>query len=152
MRKSEQRAAGPPSKPEDYYRVNTFFTSLDKVLAETENQFLGYDQDVLCTLSDVTLSDSPASDSFGLVAGHYNFDKELIQGYQCLFNPFKKTHVKISIKGAAEVIDMLHENSLYEITPKFLKVVTMHFGRHSHNIMLSRMFVQQTPAVEDLPS
>ena len=27
-------AAGSPSKPEDYHRVNTLFTSLDKVLAE----------------------------------------------------------------------------------------------------------------------
>ena len=31
-------AAGPPTKPEDYHRVNTFFTFLDKVLAEIENR------------------------------------------------------------------------------------------------------------------
>ena len=37
-------AAGPPLKPEDYHRVNTFFTSLDKVLAEIENRFSGNDQ------------------------------------------------------------------------------------------------------------
>ena len=48
-------AAGPPSKPEDYHNVNTFFTTLDKVLAEIENQFSGNDQDVLCALGDVTL-------------------------------------------------------------------------------------------------
>ena len=35
-------------------RVNTFFTSLDKVLAEIENQFSRNDQDVLCALGDVT--------------------------------------------------------------------------------------------------
>ena len=29
------------------------------------------DQDVLCALGDVTKSDSPASDSFDLVAGYY---------------------------------------------------------------------------------
>ena len=43
------------SKPEDYHRVNTFFTSLDKILAEMENRFSGNDQDVLCTLGDITL-------------------------------------------------------------------------------------------------
>ena len=48
------RAAGPPSKPEDYHRTNTFFTSLDKVLGETENRFSGNDQDVLCALGNVT--------------------------------------------------------------------------------------------------
>ena len=41
-------AAGLPSKPEDYHRVNTLFTSLDKVLAEIEDRFSGNDQVVLC--------------------------------------------------------------------------------------------------------
>ena len=86
-------ATGPPSKPEDYHRVNTFFTSLDKVLSKIENRFNGNDQDVLCALGDVTLSDSPASDSFDLVAGYYNLDKEVPQVDQRLFNRFKKTHV-----------------------------------------------------------
>ena len=54
------------------YRVNTFFTSLDKVLAEIEDRFSGNDQDVFCALGDVTKSDSPASDSFDLIAGYYN--------------------------------------------------------------------------------
>ena len=119
-------AAGPPLKPEDYnyHRVNTIFTSLDKVLAEIENRFSGNDQDVLCALGDVTLSDSPASDSFDLVAGYYNFDKEL-QADQRLFNRFKKTHIEKSIKTAAGFIDVLHENSLYEITPEFSKVASI---------------------------
>ena len=52
-------AAGPPSKPEDYHSVNTFFSTLDKVLAEIENQFSGNDQDVLCALGDVTLESFP---------------------------------------------------------------------------------------------
>lgn len=118
-------AAGPSSKPEDYHRVNTFFTSLDKVLAKIENRFCGNDQDVLCALGDVTLSDSPARGSFDLIPGYYNFEKELLQAYQCLFNWFKKTHVEKSIKTAAEVIDVLHENSLYEITPEFWKVASI---------------------------
>ena len=87
-------AAGTPSKPEDYHRVDTFFTSLDKVLAEIENRLSRNDQDVLCALSDVTLSNSPASDCFDIVAGYYNFDKELLQADQRLFNRFKKTHVE----------------------------------------------------------
>lgn len=86
--------AGPPSKPGDYHRVNTFFTSLDRVLAEIENRFSGNDQDVLCALGDVTISDSPARGSFDLVAGYYNFDKELLQANQRLFNRFKKTPVE----------------------------------------------------------
>ena len=120
----------------------------DKVLAEIENRFSGNDQDVLRALGDVTLSDFRASDSFDLpvVAGYYNFDKELLQADQRLFNRFKKTYVEKAIKTLAEVV--LHEKSLYEITPEFSKVASI-FGRHFRNIMLSGTFVQQTPAVKD---
>ena len=83
------------------------------------------DQDVLCALGDVSKSDSPASDSFDLVAGYYNFDKELLQADQHLFNRFKKIHVEKSIKTAAEVIDVLHENTLYEIAPELSKVASV---------------------------
>ena len=60
------RTAPSPSKPEDCHRFSTFITSLDKVLTEIENGFGGNDQDVLCALGDITLSDSPTSDSFDL--------------------------------------------------------------------------------------
>ena len=63
-------AAGSPSKPEDYHRVNTLFTSLDKVLAEIEDLFSGNDQVVLCD--------------------YYNFDKKLLHGDQRLFSRFKR--------------------------------------------------------------
>jgi len=53
---SVTNAAPPLSKPEDYHRVNTFFTSLDKILAEIENRFSGNDQDVLCALGDIIVS------------------------------------------------------------------------------------------------
>ena len=55
-------AAPPPSKPEDCHRINTFFTTLDKVLTEIENGFGGNDQDVLCVLGDITPSDLPSSE------------------------------------------------------------------------------------------
>ena len=60
-----------------------------------------------------------------------NFDKELLQADQHLFNRFKKIPVEKSIKTAAEVIDALHENTLYEIAPEFSKV-GVRFGRHSY--------------------
>ena len=91
-------------------------------MAEIESRFSGNDQDVLCGLGDVTLSDSLASDSFDLVAGYYNFHKEPLQAFQRLFYRFKKSHVEKSIKTAAKVINVLHENSLYEMTPGFSKV------------------------------
>ena len=41
------------------------------------------------------------------------------------FRTFKKIHFEKSIKTAAEVIDALHENTLYEIAPEFSKVVSV---------------------------
>ena len=67
------------SKPEDFRRVNTYFTSLDKVLAEIEARFGGNDQEVLCALGDITLSDSPAIRSFNLVSSYYSLDRDLLQ-------------------------------------------------------------------------
>ena len=66
----------------------------------------------------------PTIDSFDLVAGYCNFDRELLEADQHLFNQFKKTHVEKSIKTAAEVIDALCKNNLHEITPEFSKVAS----------------------------
>ena len=101
-------AAGPPSKPEDYHRVNTFIISLDKVLAEAENRCSENDQDVLCVLGDVSLSVPPPVIALTYIvdAGYYNFDKELLLADQHLFNRFNKTHVENSIKTAAEALLM----------------------------------------------
>ena len=57
------------------------------------------------------------SDSFDLVARYYNLDRELLQADQRLFSQFKAAHVEKSIKTAAEVIEVLNENSLHEMTP-----------------------------------
>jgi len=92
--KTNDNVAPPLSKPEDYNLVSTFFTSLDKILAETENRFSGNDQDVLCALSDIPLSYSPTSHSSDLFAKYYDLDTELLQADQGLFSQFKTAHVK----------------------------------------------------------
>ena len=114
------------SKPEDFHRVNTYFTSLDKVLAEIEARFGGNDQDVLCALGDITLSDSPAIRSFNLVSSYYSLDRDLLQADQRLFCQFKKAHLEPkSLKNAADVIETLHASRLFEMVPEFSKVVSI---------------------------
>ena len=88
------------SQPEDYHRVKTFYTSLDDVLAEIEIRFSGNDQDALCALGDITLSDSPTTatsdsfESFYLVASYYNLDRELLQADQRMFSQFKSAQLQ----------------------------------------------------------
>ena len=62
-RKPKHHAAPSLSKQKDYHRVNTFFISLDKILAKNE---YFWEIMVVCALGDITLSDSPTSDSFDL--------------------------------------------------------------------------------------
>ena len=91
-----QAGAPPPSKPEDHHRVSTFYTSLDnKVLAEIEIQLNRNDQDVLCALGDITLNDSPTSDSFDLVARYYKLNRELLLAHQRLRSSQFKTGYRV---------------------------------------------------------
>ena len=55
------------------------------------------------------------------VARYYNLDRELLQADQHLSNQFKAAHLEQSIKTAVEVIEVLNENSLHEMTPDFSK-------------------------------
>ena len=91
-----------------------------------ENRFSGNDQDVLCALDDITLSYSPTSNRSDLIAKYYDLGKELLQADQGLFSQFKKAHIKKTTKTAAEVIEVLLENSLLEMTPEFYKVAADH--------------------------
>ena len=67
-------------------------------LAKIEYQVSGNDQNVLCALGDITLSDPPTSDSFDLVARNYDLVKELLQEDQ------HTVHEEKLIKTATEVI------------------------------------------------
>jgi hypothetical protein len=53
-----------PITAQDHHRVNTYFRSLDQVVAELDSRFTGNDQDVLCALGDVVLGNQPAQQSF----------------------------------------------------------------------------------------
>ena len=88
---------------------------------------------------------------FDLVTRYYNLDRELLQADQRLFSQFKAEHVEKSIKTAAEVIEVLNENSFHEMTPELIKLKgRVHSGRHPLNIVLGSALVQWT--LKDLPS
>ena len=121
-----QTGAPLPSKPENHHRVNTFYISLDKVLAEIEIRLNGNDQDVLCALGDITLNDSLTIDSFDLVARYYNLDRELLlAGQRLLFSQLNTAHVDKSIKRAAEVVETLHENRLSCVLSAFMALKSL---------------------------
>ena len=99
--------ASLPPKPEDYHRVNSYYASLDKILAEIETRFNGNDQHILCALGDITPNESPTSDSLDRVARYCSLERELHRADHRLFGHFKEVHVEKSIKTLAEVIEVL---------------------------------------------
>lgn len=91
-----------------HYTVNTYYNSLDHVLAELETRFQGNDQDVLCALGAVVLSEKPSELDYELVTA---VDK-------ILFNQFKQSN---HVQTASNVIDLLYKNELCEMVPEFTK-------------------------------
>ena len=74
-----------PLTPVQHHRVNTYYNSIDKVLSELEVRFKGNDQDVLCALGAIAISDSPSQSDYELVANFYGLDKDLMEADQRLF-------------------------------------------------------------------
>ena len=114
--------------PMQHYRVNTYFKSLDQVLAELETRFQGNGQDVLCALGAVVLSEKPSESDYALVGDFYGLDKDLIKVDQRLFNQFKRSNIDASddhLLTASNVIDLLYKNDLCEMVPEFTKAATI---------------------------
>jgi len=67
----------------DYYRINTYYRSLDKVICEIKSRFDGNDQDILCALGEIVLSDAPSQESFHTISIFYGIVEN--QCYPCGF-------------------------------------------------------------------
>ena len=50
-----------------HHRINTYYNSLDKLLAELESRFESNDQDVLCALGGVVLGEARTHSDYELV-------------------------------------------------------------------------------------
>ena len=89
------------------------------------------------------------SQSFDLFARYYDLDKEQLQADQGLFSQFKTTHADKTTKTAAEVIEVLHENGLLEMTKSSCRVLQGRFysGRHPCNITLSGALIKSLGTV-----
>jgi hypothetical protein len=114
--------------PMQHHRINTYYNSLDKLLAELESRFESNDQDVLCALGAVVLGETPTHSDYELVGNFYDLDKDLIEADRRLFDQFKHTNAdpKVSnLKTASEVIYTLCKNELLEMVPEFVKVATI---------------------------
>ena len=71
-----------------HHRANTYFVAFDIDIGEIKERFTVDDQDILCALGDVVLSNKPSNDSEGKVAKFYEVDKDLLQAEKAIFSNF----------------------------------------------------------------
>jgi len=105
----------------NHYRVNVYYTGLDKVLAKLASRFTGNDQDVLCSLGDLVINDQPREESFDLLANYYQLDKELLIAEREIFVNFKSGRDDIRCSTATDVLSTLYDHDL----PEFAQVVKL---------------------------
>jgi hypothetical protein len=108
-------AAEEPSVPRtaaDHHRINTYFRSLDQVVAELESRFTGN-----------VAGNQPTQRSFQLVADHYELDKDLLTVEQDMFRNFRDSNDDIRLEPAVDVLGCMHENGLNDFLPHFAKAV-----------------------------
>jgi len=58
--------------PESHHRINTYYTSIDRVLSELKLRFSGNDQDILSALGDICHSDSVSEMTYIVSGGALN--------------------------------------------------------------------------------
>ena len=74
--------------PESHHRINTYYTSIYRVLSELKLRFSGNDQDILSALGDICHCDAPDEESFTRVANFYNMDREILEAEQKMYSSF----------------------------------------------------------------
>ena len=77
---------------ESYHRINTYYSSIDKVLSELELRFRGNDQEILCALGNICNSETPDKESFSRIVEFYNIDGEILEAEQKMYATFR--HVR----------------------------------------------------------
>lgn len=101
-----------------HHRINTYFRSMDHVIAELESRFTGHDQDVLCALGEVVLGNQPTQQNFKIVADHYELDRDLLAVEQDMFRKFINDNDDIKSQSAADVLKCMHESGLNDFLPQ----------------------------------
>ena len=112
---SDAERASPT--PEDFYRVEVCYSSLDKVMGEMSDRFQGNDNDVLCALGDIAMNKKPAEKSYETVKDHYGVDIDLLAAEKNIFLNFVQEHDAVEFGNVSELYKFMFDNSLSVILP-----------------------------------
>ena len=115
------------TSPKNYYRINTFYRCLDKVLGEMNSRFGGNDQDMLCALGDVVLNESPSDDSFEVVSDFYGVDRDLLEMKKSMhensIDVVEDSNPRV--KTAIDIVNRMFQGGLNELLPVLYETATI---------------------------
>jgi len=113
-----------PDSPESHHKVNTYYSSLDKVLLELQTRFSSNDQEVLCSLGDIALQEKPSERSFDTVSAFYKLDRDLLEADFGIFKNVKADDETLnSSTTASEIYEALHQADLIQMLPELHKIM-----------------------------
>jgi hypothetical protein len=73
--KWKRKSTRPAQTAQDHYRVTSYYTSIDKAVAEMRSRFDSKDQTILCALGDIVLYRDTSDESHHVIASKYNIDE-----------------------------------------------------------------------------
>jgi hypothetical protein len=106
----------------NHHLVNTYFVALDTVIGEIKERYTVDDQDILCALGDVVLSNQPSEDSEDKVAKFYELDKDLIQAEKTIFSNFLLQSSCETKRTPIALPKLMSVTKLYMILPTFFRL------------------------------
>ena len=105
-----------------HHRANTYFVAFDIVIGEIKERFTVVDQDILCALGDVVLSNEPSNDSEEKVANFYELYKDIIQAEKPIFSNFLLEAASETKRTPTALTKFLSVNKLDVILPTFFRL------------------------------
>ncbi|KAK6488539.1 hypothetical protein HHUSO_G7399, partial [Huso huso] len=106
-------------KPEDYYRTEILYSTLDTLIEEVEDPFSENDLFIFKSLADVLSSESPSDESVGAVSTTYSIDQEDLNSEINLFSQMFKD-------GVADKSNEEEERTQLEKRLQFFREMALH--------------------------
>ena len=74
---------------ESHYRINIYYTAMDKIITELKSRFAENENVILCALDKLVFESNVDDDSFRIVSEFYMLDKDLLKAEHRIYSQFK---------------------------------------------------------------
>ena len=98
---------------------------MDEVIGELTYRFQGRDNDIVCALGEICLSENATVEQFDAIANYYNLNSELLQCDHRLFKQFLADYPDIDVETASDLVNVLFKHELITFLPQLSLIATI---------------------------